>query len=441
LEKEIAMFEYIRELLGLADDELDEVRDLHAFWVPKIVVGLDLLLLVGFFLNLGGLMWVNLVFAWIVASAMIILATRPEGPVIATSLGALSGATQEPQTVPQQLKEFLKLYAQWSAGVLFWTSGILFLLGTIPVEENPGGALVILVAAIVISSYVIYKKKELSITSWIIYVYAIFMIITLLFSLVPGHTWLHYTGYDPKGIFTANPTEVRINKIKTKAEKARQAENDKILRVMERKAEQSGGKPLDEVLTPDELELFVKLSKQSDARSWRKKLSEVSWPSWPSRAEAKIEPKPEPVVKYQPPQVAELPVTPPRQPYADPKPRSTLVSILEWELSEEIPGWAPTRHRVKIFFHKDFREIVIERVDGATTIYNGFRDNLEQGEFEGHWVIQAPNYRDGSGKFYFKFANPDNPQKWEYARGWRIINGKKSPLELKKLILLPNHGE
>jgi|GEM_PF-1165960 len=432
----MTMMDLINALLGFNAAIINRGRVAWIRVVIRSIIVLLILLLIGSITNYLGWKGLSLFSAFALGIAGIALALRPEGFVYATELGILSGIASQSETVRQDVRSFLELYARTAAKLLFWISGIFFILGTISIEENPWAVLGILAAVIVICSYVIGYNPKLVIARRVVYGYTCLMLVMLIFSLIPRHSFIRWVGIDVKGFFASTEAEIGVSRVE-KAEQERIEEARKtFLGGIERKVRRNGLRSL----SKEDLELYQKLEKERDERSLSKKVSSFFEQK---KAEAKGAPPPTPLPPV-PDRIAVLPaapVPPPTPPVAVPK----QIRAPEWELCEEVPdpyGPGPTKTRekcmpVRVHFTPSYNQVVIVLKETAETIYEGFQKDEEKGVFEGHWMMQGHGWDGNYGMFHMQFDTRD--QKWEYARGWRkFSNHEKRQLTLKRLVMF-NH--
>lgn len=407
IKKLVALLE---EVLGLGDDALKEARRIHAFYVSKIIVGFLLLLATAVFFNYIGWPGFSLWAALSLTGFYLFLATRPEPWLVA--LGLIEISKKEVETTEDEKKAgkgnrkpIKETYIRPAFQALFWLAVILLVISKISVKANPQAVLTGLVAAIIIISYVIGFEVKFAIARRLLYAFACVMMIVSL---------LQVSGLD---MFTSNPTEIGVSNIESKAEKARQERNAKMLRVIEIKAEQSGGKPLDEVLSPEELQLFVNLSKQRDARSLKSKLSSLFEHR---EAKAALAPPPPPPLPLKEKRTAVLPATPP-------PPQTPIVvtpnplpppehKVPDWKVTEEGVNYGVFHKmtlRSTVEFSRDRETVTIHQQYGNWYIFKGKR--VGKFRYEGTWQDEFP--RDQYyywGEFGIEFA-PD----MQSACGWK----------------------
>lgn len=414
------MWDIIFELLGINDDLLNRGRILYWRVIARSIIALLLLLLIGSLANYCGWKGLDLLIAFALGVAGVTLALYPDALLYTAELGILSGLINTPPTVEQEVRRFLSGYFQAAAKLLFWISGIFFILGTISIEENPWVVLGILAAATVIFSYVVGYNPKMVIARRVVYAYACFMLVMLIFSLVPRHSWIRTTGIDVKGFFASTPTEVGVSDVRKEEELGRQSKNAKILKVLQRKVAQGGGKPLNEILSPEELAKFKELEKEVTDRSLGKGLSTLFERREAQAATKKEEPPTPPPPAQQ--QLAAMPAPPPPAPLPPtivaPKPLPPEHKVPDWKLTEEDMdgGVYHIRNlRCTVKFSADRETVTIRMQHGNWYLFKGKR--VGERKYEGTWRDEFP--RDQYyywGHFGIEFAEDT-----QSAYGWKTI--------------------
>lgn len=260
------MIDIILAVLGLSGPILNQARRIHARVIARSILILAAIAILGYFLNLFGYKEINIVLALVLQIVSVIIMTRPEAILTALGLGAAAGIAAPSQTWLTGIRAATIEYLRYYGYVLIWESTVLFILGTLPLEESKGAILVIAVGGILVGLLTAVCKIGNVIVYKLIYYYACAMICLSFLSLIPSYMWIQYTTYDVRGFFVASEADVELNREEKKISSAEDERDARILKIIGEK--KRNGEKLEEY----EVEFWNKAVQKRNANTLPRKI-------------------------------------------------------------------------------------------------------------------------------------------------------------------------